>query len=268
MIEHYAKHPAFTHAPDLKNLCTPLAALDITTFSHLRIFKNNQLTILCNHPQFLLNYLDKKHYTADPCVSIKSELTDIGEYVIWDSLNCGGKTAKILEDAASFNFKHAFTIIKKQRLFTDFYHFGTHLSNSMINQVYINNLDILDHFISYFNNHVQQSKSLTSAYNIILNKEQRTSDIDFLKENNLLAKTSCTRQKLMQDLTIPGARKLTLNEISCAKLVLKGMTNKEIAYCLEVSHRTIEDRVESLKRKMNSKNKTELVINLLSENLF
>lgn len=264
MIEHYEKHPAISHASELKNLCDPLASLDITTFSHLRILKNNQLTVLCNHPQFLLNYLEKKHYAADPCVSVKPELVDIGEYVIWDSVDCGGSTAKMLEDSASFDFKHVFTIIKKQESFTDFYHFGTHLTNSMINQVYINNLDVLDRFISYFNNHVQQSRLLANAYNIILNKEQNSSDVDLSQNSTLFADIKYKRNKLLHILNPADTKKLTLNEEICARLVLEGKTNKEIATCLGLSHRTIEDRIDALKRKTNSKNKTELVIKLIA----
>jgi DNA-binding CsgD family transcriptional regulator len=262
----FREHPSIIHAAELAQLCAPLKIIDITTFSHLRVFNNNQLTVQCNHPQFLLNYLHKKYYAADPCVNINPEPTDIGEYILWDTVHCGGKTAEMLADSTSFDFKHVFTIIKKHKEFTDFYHFGTHLSNPAIHQLYINNLDLLDRFITFFSAHVQQSKSLSHAYDLVLNAVQTSSAVELIAPKGLLSHQQSPRQMLLQKLMSSEQRKLTTHEIQCMELIIEGKTAKEIARILGLSYRTVEDRTHSLKEKFNAKNKTELVVKLLGKN--
>ncbi|KTC84663.1 helix-turn-helix transcriptional regulator [Legionella drozanskii] len=259
MIEQFQNHPSILHTTEINLLCEPLNLLDITRFSHLRVFKNNQLTVQCNQPQFLQNYLDKKYYAADPCVNINPESTDLGEYLIWDAVDCSGKTAEMLADSAAFDFKHVFTIIKKQANYTDFYHFGTHLSNPAIHQIYINNLEILDRFIRLFNSKIKQSKTLARAYDIVLNTDHIPSQVEL----NLLLNNHVKRDLLLEILMSSEEQFLTANEIKCAELILEGKTAKEIAKILELSHRTIEDRIYALKLKLNAKNKADLIVKLI-----
>lgn len=49
---------------------------------------------------------------------------------------------------------------------------------------------------------------------------------------------------------------------ACAKLLLKGLTSKQIAKRLNLSYRTVEAYVNHLKNKLNCQNKTELVLKL------
>ncbi|MBA2652658.1 MAG: LuxR family transcriptional regulator [Tatlockia sp.] len=264
MIEQFQTHPSIIHATDIQQICEPLHLLDITTFSHLKIFNDNKLTVQCNNPQFLLNYLNKKYFTADPCVNFKTETTDLGEYLLWDTVDCSGETAKMLADSAAFGFKHIFTIMKKQSRYTDFYHFGTHLSNPSIHQIYINNLDILDRFITFFNAQIKNSKALSGAYEMILNADQSTSNV-LINHDNFLSSKQLKREIILKKLILPGPRFLTAKENRCATLILKGKTAKEIAQELGLSCRTIEDRISSLKIKFNAKNKADLIVKLLGK---
>lgn len=250
-------HPVYTHANELQSLCAKLASLDITTFSHLRVFEDKKLTVLCNRPDFLLNYQEKKYYEADPCVNIKPESTDFGQYLLWDHVSCSGKTAAMLQDSAEFNFKHVFTIIKNYSTHQDFYHFGTHLSDPFINHIYINNLEELNQFISFFNNKISESTILSRAYQLPINLDQKNSNI-CIKNNNLFS-----IKKINTNFFGPV---LTQKEIECASLLLQGKSAKEIAYALQLSVRTIEDRINSLKFKLVAKNKSDLIVKLLQVN--
>lgn len=87
-MNEISNHPTFMNTQEIKQICAPLEYLDITAFSHLRVFNDGKLTVLCNHPAFLLNYLKKKYYHADPCVQINPVVTDIGQYLVWDVIDC------------------------------------------------------------------------------------------------------------------------------------------------------------------------------------
>lgn len=260
ILKELAKHPTFLSTRDLQDLCKPLEYLNITTFSHLRVFNDNRLTVLCNHPNFLLNYVKKQYYDADPCVNINPEMADIGQYLAWDFVDCYGKTAEMLSDSTHFDFKHVFTVIKKKIEFTDFYHFGTHISDLSFNQVYINNLDVLDRFINFFDLQVKQSKKLIHAYNIHINADQISSNLGI--KQNLFINTTPDKRAVINAL-FSGVHRLTQKESECAKLLIDGNTANEIAILLGLSHRTIEDRINSLKLKFNARNKGDLIVKLL-----
>ena len=50
--------------------------------------------------------------------------------------------------------------------------------------------------------------------------------------------------------------------MSCANLLLTGMTQKEIALRLKLSPRTVESYINTLRHKFNCRNRTELIFKL------
>jgi DNA-binding CsgD family transcriptional regulator len=208
---------------------------------------------LCTNAKFLTNYFAKKYYNADPCIQIKAESSDIGQFLIWDVIEARGQTAEMLHDSALFEFKHVFTIIKHKMDCVEFYHFGTHLNAPHMNQFYINNLDLLDRFVSFFQKSVAQSKSLSKEYlhgfplNNTANLPALINKMDSKKQDIFLKAISPQNQA-----------KLTNRELEYAYLIIQGMTAKEIAAQLNQSYRTIEHRIEGLKGKLEARNKVDL----------
>ena len=245
------------NAQELTELCQPLAALNITTFSHIRSYYDNQFNVLCNNSKFLTNYFKKQYYNADPCVQIKAESTAIGQFLVWDVIETRGQTAAMLQDSADFDFKHVFTIIKHQLDCTEFYHFGTHITAPAMNQFYINNIELLDRFIHFFKKSVTQSNILSRGYSQCFVSKTISRPSSLL--NNVDSKKQAA---FLKAISMADKNKLTLREFEYAQLILKGMTAKERAAQLNQSYRTIEHRIEGLKSKLYAKNKIDLTIKL------
>jgi DNA-binding CsgD family transcriptional regulator len=265
VLEKFKKHPILLHAEELQNLCKPLAFFNITTFTHLQVDTNNRLAGLSNHPDCWVNYVNNHYFEADPLVVIKPETIDLGQYLVWDAVDCRGQVSAMVQDAADFNFRHVFTIIKNDRNFMNYYSFGTHELNPSIYQTYIRNIDLLDRFICNFNHQVSQSKHLLGAYDFSINPDTKPSGETDCRENFQFPYQLESRQLFLSALskTGPNKSKLTHKEMECAKLLIEGKSAKEIAASVQLSFRTIEDRIKALRIKFNAKNKSDLIAKLV-----
>ncbi len=102
-------HPSLLYTEDILNICKPLRCLNITTFANARVDHQGHFSSICTSPDFMLNYVDKAYQNAD--LHVRKQFNDIGNCLMWDAMDCFGKTAEMLDDAARFNFRHIFTII-------------------------------------------------------------------------------------------------------------------------------------------------------------
>ena len=60
---------------------------------------------------------------------------------------------------------------------------------------------------------------------------------------------------------------LSLRETECAGYLLKGLSAKEIARAIGLSHRTVEGHLNNLKRKLDCHKTSLLVVKLLELNI-
>lgn len=59
---------------------------------------------------------------------------------------------------------------------------------------------------------------------------------------------------------LPAIEKLSAREAQCLQMIAKGLTAKAIADKLDLSKRTVETYIESVKSKLGCHNKTELIV--------
>ena len=181
---------------------------------------------------------------------------------MWDAMECGGETQLMLQDAHDFSFKHIFTMIESHGEQCDYYHFGTDQSSPAFNQTYINNIDLLKRFIAYFNEKMAISSELMKAYQIKFAVENNATGVQ-LKDSALLNNEDEQRDLFLQAIGFDRAELyLTQRQQECANLLLLGNTAQEISLLLGLSRRTVEDYINRLKKKLNVRNKTELILKL------
>ena len=251
-------HPSFTETENIKNICDPLKLFNISTFANARISKDNEFSSLCNYPDCLKHYLEQEYHMAD--ISAKNGELNIGPYLMWDLTTARGKTQEMLNSAADFDYKHIFTIIKKQKNHTDYYHFGTHLNSSSINQWYVNNIDKLELFIDYFNKKVTQSKTLKLAYEITFPIIDAVAcQIDTLNS----AFNDALKSRNAEFMRATTTDLFSHRQYQCIELIIKGYSAKQIAKELDISYRTVEDHIQVVKTKLLAQNKTDLILKSL-----
>lgn len=266
MSDIILKHPALIYNYDVETICRPLAKLGITYFAHVNVTKQGELTGISNNARFAEHYLRNKYYNADIHLSKRSNL---GNFIVWDTIERIGQSEKMHREAAQFGVMHTFTIIDKKHFSNDFYHFASNVSNKSINHVYIENFDLLQIFIKYFNDtiHSCRSSSLAEAYNIKFKIDTEAPGYTIREDSHFLSYQN-KRTEFLKDLKKIKDNKLSKNEAilslspqqySCLKLLSQGNSAKSIAGILNLSPRTVENYIYNLRKMLKCSNSKELI---------
>ena len=251
-----SQHPVFTQAQTIADICKPLDHFNINLFSHVHINNDSEMTYLNNHPEFIKNYLAKNYYHADIYAANQN---NFGEFLLWDSLTCSGKSNSMVKDAVDFGHKQFLTLTEKDNTGTHFYYFATPSSSVAMNQVYLSNMDALKAFIKYFKATTQNTKELSAWRDMKLVIEKKHSDIELLLDDQLISIDA--KKEFYQDIShqlIKNPR-LSKTQLNCLHLLAMGFSAKEIAVQLNLSRRTVESYLAHIRHVYGCRNSRELI---------
>lgn len=156
------------------------------------------------------------------------------------------------------NLWNGITIYKKHGDCIESYAFATTKENIKMMNIYLSEIDVLEHFILYFKSKIFHSLTSSVEKEIML-----PFSYDFPSEDE----RDATQKKFLEDtpvdnlyLRIKGTDiKLTKREKDCLTLLSSGKTAKEIANLLELSSRTIETYLENLRIKTGAISASQLI---------
>lgn len=254
-------HPSYSNPQDIADICKPLSALDITYFCHANMDKQGQFSAIGTNPLFGEQYIQNEYYNHDIHTA---EDNPFGNFVIWDNISLSGKSYEMDKVAKEFGIDHAFTIIEDSDNGSHYYHFASATKSTAFNQVYINNIDLLKLFIKQFNLQINQSKILSKAndikfatdinkagfstneHGLLLSTEGRSNFIRFIKDK--------LPNKISADMLTLSPKRL-----ECFMLLIKGHSAKEIAQQLNISYRTVEHHITTIRQLLGYRNSKELI---------
>lgn len=268
MKDKISSHPVITAASDIKDVCKPLNNLNITYFAHVHLDNDKNFSAIGNNPGFIENYFRKEYYNDDVHTSNSNKLDS---FVMWDAIDLGGRSHTMHEEASAFGVKHTFTIIEKSSSGQDFYHFANNSPSKTINQVYLANMDLLKKFINYFKDTMHRSKDLTRAYDIQFKIDDKASgyivksDDNFLQINRDQFIKSLVNENGSENIFIlfhkDNAKPIILapQQMKCFKLLIAGLTAKEIAVQLNLSYRTVNHYLDRLRKVLGCRSSKEMI---------
>ena len=170
------QHPVFTHAAEIQQLCKPLERFGITNFCYIRIKDSKRLSYIGNNPKYAEQYFKCSYYDFDlhmDHIEVQ-EASSTRKYILWDNIELEDKSKELYLAGVDCGICHTFSIIEYEPKVANYYHFATGPNNHQINQFYLNNVEILMHFIQFFKESVYACKKLKSAFecNFELNKKE------------------------------------------------------------------------------------------------
>lgn len=244
-FNEWQKHVAVTSCREMADIMLPaLNKHGITVFNYYKIYFDGSVVRLSTDQAWTEHYF-KRNYLNNLTVP-KSYLTKALNYYIWLTDDC---PEMLLDAAINFDTSNGISIAKIHPDSIEYFCFASTRENTrIVNNFYLNNLDLLERYCDYFSEHGSHvlKRHLNDRIQLV-NKDVCMADLNWKSLNH------------------PNSLSLPKSQYACARLLLQGLKYREIAKELKLSTRTIESYVEILKDKMHCRSKSELIIKLINE---
>lgn len=214
----------------------------ITVFNYYRTYFDGTVIRFSSDRAWTEHYF-KKDYINQMTVP-QTYLQKPLNYFIWLT---DDSPEMLLDAAINFDTSNGISIAQRQPDSIEYYCYATTRNNTaIINNFYINNLDLLLQYSAFFKERAEPLLKMAEQSKIIT-----TNALNLSEESNSM---HCLERKYNSV--------LSNRQFHCASLLLKGLTQKEIALQLNISPRTVETHLNHLKIKLSCRNKSELITQL------
>lgn len=235
-------HLFLTSSVDMRSLITPLQKYGINYFTYNKHYTDGRRIRLTTHPHHLKAFLENKYYLTGN-IDANPDLYE-NQVALLSTLKNQFLVDWLRKD---FGVGNGIYVVRKAESFTEYFCFATNPENTQIINFYLNNINYLQSFCDSFKDNGRLLLS-QAENNTLLHSYHDSAMISPLKINQL--------SKI-------NVQKLTKRESEVASLLITGATAKEIALKLNLSSRTIEDYILSIRNKYQSRNTRELLIKLI-----
>ena len=244
--------------PRLQELCEPLKIFGISNFTYGKITKDQKFFRVCSHEKYNELFFKQNIYNQINAYMDHLKCNTFSEektlFFLWDHT---GPLEKIRMSADMWN-GISFHQIKNNYIET--WAFGGSLENIGLTNFYLNNLNILKKFSTYFKSVAQD----------IINISDKNKTIDILFHDKSQNPYKADPGKVLEfnkrlftkrcHLSIgQNEFNLSMREIECLFYKSQGQTAKEIARECELSPRTIETYLNNIKVKSGMANINQLI---------
>lgn len=236
-------HIALTSIETVSELMMPLLQRHgIKVFRYYKIYADGSVIRFATDRPWTEHFF-KKNYLESMTLP-KGCLNKPLNVFIWFIEDC---PESLLDQTLNFDISNGITLAEKQEDYIEYFAFGSSRSNtSIINNFYLNNLDLLHNYCIDFR---EKAKNLLDA-----GEKQKilTQNLSLQPNDRALFSTSLP----------PFSKLLSPRQTACASLLLEGKTHKEIARALNISSRTVETHLNLIRKKMDCESTIDLVTKL------
>jgi len=241
---------------EINELCKPLQRFGINYVSHTRIYEDGSFIDVSNNSAVMDYYYYQtdlyKEYTPD----IMPDIVGGGMYLC-SSFGCAEPIRHMRE---LFGIDNVIVIIEPHDDYYEVWNIGSDRTRHNAIEFYYNNQDLLKAFTYYF-----KDKGATTIKKYEQDKIKRqisTPHLDYLlskvqlhntEKDAFISEMEAERYYVYKDTY------LTKREYACLRYLTNGFTAKEIAQVLNLSSKTIEYHLQSIKTKCNVTKKSQLV---------
>lgn len=224
--------PYYIYNEAIDQLMKPIQSLaTVRCLGFGRVFPNRERFMIVYEKEWSVDFYNRQLYRYGLYEKPLHEL--VSGFNMWDHLPYAPPEIYV-HTRKTFKIAHGLTILQQHGDYCDSFVFATHPGHNQINNFYLNQKELFTAFIKNF--YTQLAKPLVELENhkIIM------PDMKSAMTSNPYAFFS-PRQK------------------ECALLLTCGLSTKSIAQKLLLSPRTVEYHIDSLREKLQVKNRSELI---------
>lgn len=246
------------HSDAVKKCTRPLIHLGITCFYYVHIKNNGDYVLLTDCPHIDEYYFDKKLYIKDPYIRHPSNYQS--GFFLFEQNQKEEFDQSLVYLVNNFQMTPLIGYCEKSKNAVEFYGFwGRSDPTNSFTQIY-NYSNLLKTFTNHFK---EQCRSILQSDTVpylsldnLIGNDFITSTIHKSK-NDLDVIYKYLKEIGLND-EIKKVNSLSPRERECVKLLLKGKSAKESGKILDLSFRTIEHYIESIKIKFKCRYKNEI----------
>lgn len=248
-------HPMLTQSAALMEYCGHfLKKHDLNYFQVVRVNQDGSTVVLTNRADFTRFAIQHAIKANVPLVysSVNKESLNANSYYfLWEH---NLPTAPVAMVRNEFNMANGLTFVERYPRHYYMIAFAAPIENTRVLDFYLNNIDLIQKFIHGFKAQQQDLLQKVESQPLILPPPLLDEN---LEEMLLPSKpNSCKRISV----TFGGQKSyLTPQEYECIKQLPLGLTAKQIARNLIISHRSVEKYFERVKNRMGCSNKRDLI---------
>lgn len=226
-----AQKPYFQYNDAINSFLEPISQhVDIQFLGYARVFNHQKRFLICNNKEWWIDYYGNDLYQYSTYETKYNSLSSA--FHMWDHLPYAPPEI-YRYSRKKFNLAHGLSIIQQHGDYCDSFVFATEPGNDRINNFYLNEKNLFEAFIQKF----------------------------YIKLVHELSDLSDQTFSLPDDIQIVTKSLMSLppRQQECARLLVEGLSTKEIARILQLSPRTIDDHVDVLREKFSAKNRIQLI---------
>lgn len=249
--------------PKMCKLSTPLFDnTKVTNFSYLRFNKDGTILNLTTEEKWIQFRFEQKIKYR---ILFKDHLTDANYAIPYTYLWPKNTEDVLLRALYQYNIWNGCNIYITHGDYIEVYSFASSTENENMQNFYINNLDLLRHFILFF------KEAIDNTFEIHLKKNLISTDLKLPASNSAKSDKSLTTYDNLYDrikvkrVHLTQHFYLTKSELSCCAYLMRGDNIKTIAQKTKLSPRTVESHINNAKLKANCSTKAKL-IDIISNN--
>jgi DNA-binding CsgD family transcriptional regulator len=263
------KHISLSSSIDIDEILKPLKRLGIRYFTYMRNYPNNTQIYLSNTSEWVSAYYQHKLYESSQ-FQLAPESYRSGKF-IWPVQS----NLPVYQYAREYlKSDNGITIIKRGDKYTEFYFFSSSSENKSIVNIYLNNMEILEKFVLYFDDRAEKILAKAEKSKVVLPLQLYGQAQGEVEVNSTASDiiTSITEEMKIRKYRIKDDRyqniKISSRELECILLYNKGKTAKETARKLNISQRTVETYFENVKNKLGCHSKSQVLNFLIKDGCF
>jgi len=256
-------HPALTAHLEICEICKPLFSLfNISFFRYLRVFPDGRRIHLCTNPNWTDHFYNHGFYNVAWC-DAKNLINPRNTQALWDEMAVRYDNIVGVDARNHFNIHHGVSMVCPGVGYYEVFDFAASKEHAEVNEAYLNNLDIFEHFFFYFRDKanaliMEQQNNTIKPLDLMerWKTEQNSNNSKNKKFLDFLEETAIKRYYIG---SYGGDTYLTRKEVQCIYWASLGKNSEEIGIIMGCSKKTIEAHVDNIKNKLDCTKMTKII---------